>query len=64
MKSNQRYKRSAHGNNLGGMSYVGYGGYGGYGFGGYGNFSWTGSMFCSKNFDYTAFNMANLMKKM
>merc|ERR1712126_324743 len=41
-----------------------YGGYGGYGFGGYGNFPWTGGMFYNKKFDYTAYNMANLMKKM
>merc|ERR1711915_290355 len=57
MESKQRSKRSIYG--LGG-----YGGYGGYGYGGYGNFPWTGKMFYSKNFDYTAYNMANLMKKM
>merc|ERR1712142_874654 len=48
MKSKQRYRRSTYGNN----------------YGGYGNFPWTGNMFYSKNFDYTAYNMANLMKRM
>merc|ERR1711872_495514 len=63
MKSKQRYRRSTYGNNYGNAGRYGYGGYGGYGFGGYGNFPWTGNMFYSKNFDYTAYNMGNLMKR-